>query len=48
MQIFQLNIHKWQPETDFHCYIVFLAATKQLFEWFGPSICYTFFTMFPL
>ena len=33
----------------------FLAATKQLYEWFGPSVrlsvclsvCYTFLTMFP-
>ena len=30
---------------------IFLAATKQLYEWFSPSVrpsvCYTFLTMFP-
>ena len=25
----------------------FLAATKQLYEWLSPSVCRTFFTMFP-
>ena len=24
----------------------FLAATKQLYEWFRLSVCHTFFTMF--
>ena len=45
----------------FHCEILdfaahlFLAATKQLYDWFSPSVCpsvrpsvrHTFFTMFP-
>ena len=26
---------------------LFLAATRQLYEWFSPSVCNTFFTMFP-
>ena len=33
------------------CVVFFLAATKQLYEWFCPSVrlsvCHTFFTMFP-
>ena len=32
-------------------WIFFLAATKQLYEWFSPSVCpsvsHTFLTMFP-
>ena len=32
-------------------HLQFLAATKQLYEWFSPSVCpsvcHTFFTMFP-
>ena len=27
--------------------MLFLAATKQLYEWFIPAVCHTFFTMFP-
>ena len=27
--------------------VLFLAATKQLYEWFNPSVCHTLFTIFP-
>ena len=26
---------------------IFLAATKQLYKWYFPSVCHTFLTMFP-
>ena len=51
--IFQ-HVEFWPPFSDF-----FLAATKQLYEWFSPSVrlsvrpsvclsvCHTFLTMFP-
>ena len=49
----------WQSPKYGHCVRVFLAATKQLYKWYFPSVCpsvrlsvcpsvrHTFLTMFP-
>ena len=41
----------WQSDSDRSGFGVFLAATKQPYEWFSPPVCpsarHTFLTMFP-
>ena len=51
--------HMKLMQTNIECIFYFLAATKQLYEWFSPSVClsvhlsvcqsvrHTFLTMFP-
>ena len=43
---FKLALQSWNAQTGSKL-AVFLAATKQLYEWFSSSVRHTFFTMFP-
>ena len=37
----------FQAKWDVQITYIFLAATKQLYEWYFLSVCHTFLTMFP-
>ena len=39
--------HQELPKQSMTTICMFLAATKQLYEWFSPSVHHTFLTMFP-